>query len=179
MSRPLTQRDVMLAILALDAYSRGPDRKRAIEGLAEVVGSADVINESSKDLPDSIESGFGAVAYTYDGGTVISYRGTDFDLNEVKNWWDNLEFSTASLEDFPELFRDILGGWLSSFNVLGTDIEFAGFEIANLQPKYADDFYELVAKQSVVPPQPDGVGNTPQRAEITITGHSLRGGLTG
>ncbi len=85
MSRP-TQQDVLLAILAMDAYSRGA---RGTEKLMETsedklstsVGTATFIR-SNVDIPSlsaSLSSGFSASEYSLGGGSkVISYRGTDF-----------------------------------------------------------------------------------------------------
>lgn len=82
MTTALTHQDVMLAILAMDAYSRGPNAQLTYGGatrLAEQIGSAKW-NEVSDDLPNgqtAVASGFSASAYTFDGKTIIAYRGTD------------------------------------------------------------------------------------------------------
>lgn len=72
-----TSMDLLLSILAMDAYSRG--YRPALEGLGgegSQIGTAKLLNTL---IPDgSVEAGFYASAYTLDdGGTVISYRGTD------------------------------------------------------------------------------------------------------
>ena len=71
-------RDLFLAILAMDAYNRG-----YAQGIAELddfgsIGKATVAQQSNT-RPDSAEfqSNFYAVAYDWNGEKVISYRGTD------------------------------------------------------------------------------------------------------
>jgi ribosome modulation factor len=70
----------MLSILAMDAYNRGYDP--GIAGLSDDVrtkiGNA-TIEARSSSLPgsDEVSAGFYALSYTWNGQTVISYRGTD------------------------------------------------------------------------------------------------------
>jgi len=88
-----TQTDLFLAILALDAYNRGynpgmyiptpdPNNPDCIQ-----IGNATVVQQKAD---NSI--GFYAVAYNWDGQTVISYRGTTFEvghntLNDIIYGW--------------------------------------------------------------------------------------------
>lgn len=51
--------------------------------------------------------GFDAAEYTFNGETIIAYRGTDF-----KTTIFNLPLSSA-------FARDVLAGWTSSFNIFG------------------------------------------------------------
>lgn len=98
-----TQKDVMLAILAMDTYSRGENPLLEYTprvGLANSIGTA-IFIESSDDLEKAgklagaATVGFSASQYALTTGeTVISYRGTDFD--------------TSSL--FGVLIKDILCG---------------------------------------------------------------------
>ena len=75
------KKDLLLAILSLDAYDRGYGA--GIEGLGGIgskVGSAQIITdaetvEATKDEAQS--AGFYALAYDTPYGTVILYRGTD------------------------------------------------------------------------------------------------------
>ena len=56
-------KDLMLAVLAMDAYqTRTTDYK---------IGNAKVLQGSPSNSPN----GFAAVAYSYNGETIISYRG--------------------------------------------------------------------------------------------------------
>ena len=96
MSR-LSQNDLMLSILALDAYTRGERDKQALQHDESdlVIGNAIIDQQSHLNLPDdrdvpfsdttvrpaAIEAGFGATSYSWNGQTVIAYRGTDFDFS--------------------------------------------------------------------------------------------------
>lgn len=86
---PISYADLMLAILAMDSYNRGygaglgdgvnvDGQGNDTDGLGEAgkqVGTATVLNVP---LPQGAEAaGFYAVAYQWNGQTVISYRGTD------------------------------------------------------------------------------------------------------
>jgi len=79
-------KDLLLAILSLDAYNRGYGA--GIKGLSDKagtkVGPASILNFR---LPEGAKSaGFYAVAYNTPYGTVISYRGTD--KNSFSFWKD-------------------------------------------------------------------------------------------
>ncbi|WP_284166135.1 hypothetical protein [Frigidibacter sp. SD6-1] len=85
----VSEKDLLLAILSMDAYNRGygagigdgvnVDAKgNDIDGLGQIgstVGSARVINDDVSEAAQA--AGFYAVAYDTPYGTVISYRGTD------------------------------------------------------------------------------------------------------
>jgi hypothetical protein len=86
-------RDLFLAILAMDAYNRGYDAGiatgesgSAITGLGDAsdgtatIGTATVsFNLLDAEISQAAQSaGFYALAYDTDFGTVVSYRGTDF-----------------------------------------------------------------------------------------------------
>ena len=129
-------RDLFLSILALDSYNRGYDS--GLSGLSNLIGTrignatikADDVSQKAKD------AGFYAVAYEWDGKTVISYRGTDGLDDVYKGWttglgWTDqdqanlaLEFYQAATERDPfayEIPTDIiltghsLGGGLAGF----------------------------------------------------------------
>lgn len=122
---------LMNAILAMDSYNRGYNR--AIE-LATVVnstqiGNALIIKQSQIDTgTQGVNIGFYALSYSYNGETVISYRGTDGASDAVYGW---------PLGD----------GWAAP------------------QGQMAIDFYNEVVNTT----------NT----HLTLTGHSLGGGLAG
>jgi hypothetical protein len=151
-----TQLDLLLAILSLDAYMRGPEEKAAIRDLGNTVGEWQADKVASTELRGSSASGFEAVSYTSGNQTIISYRGTDFDF--------------SSKEGFLEFLKDISSGWLSSFNVFGDSFEFAGQELYKFQPAWADEFYKVVTGKEA---DEGGAEN------VTLTGHSLGGGLAG
>ena len=101
--------DLFVAILALDSYDRGYD-SNLTASLGSQIGNATVKRDSSSLLdsngnPIAQPSGFYAVAYDWDGTTVISYRGTNFDLTGG--------FNSAAA-------KDILNGW-SLFTGIGTN----------------------------------------------------------
>ena len=72
--------ELFFSILSMDAYNRG--YSPGIEGLGgenSQIGTA-IIGKSSSQLLDSgadVSAGFYALSYTWNGQTVISYRGTD------------------------------------------------------------------------------------------------------
>ncbi|TAG15016.1 MAG: hypothetical protein EAZ40_13925 [Rhodobacterales bacterium] len=81
----VTEKDLFLAILAMDSYNRGYDAgikdggDNDPDGIGEFgsqIGNASVMAVA---LPQGAQAaGFYAVAYQTQYGTVISYRGTDF-----------------------------------------------------------------------------------------------------
>ena len=78
-------REVFLSLLALDAYNRGYGQTLVLNGgdttsgvneLNRLIGSARV---AAQDITDEAQAaGFYAIAYDWNGETVISYRGTNF-----------------------------------------------------------------------------------------------------
>ena len=91
-------KELFLSILAMDSYNRGYDA--GITGLSDnsngtvAIGGATISgNVQDFDLPgDPQGAGFYAIAYDWNGETVISYRGTN----------DYLSWSTAN---------DAFSGW--------------------------------------------------------------------
>lgn len=154
MSDRPTSQDVLLALLALDSYSRGKNAQileKTGQFLATTIGSANWNVVSDTLLPDSISTGFSASKYTLmDGTSVIAYRGTDFTSN-----------IGVALD---------IAAWFSSFGVLGDS---AGVK---LQPYYAQQFYERVTGRLLFP---DGGGSGTPGSNVIITGHSLGGSLAG
>ena len=76
------------ALFALDAYNRG--YAEGIEGLGGVfsqIGNATLSQQSNtQGSSDEVNASFYAVAYSYNGETIISYRGTD-DASDIWNGW--------------------------------------------------------------------------------------------
>ncbi|WP_253707120.1 Mbeg1-like protein [Bradyrhizobium sp. WD16] len=75
----ISNQDLLLAILAMDAYNRGYGA--GLKNLNTSIGSASLLPTSA--LPDGSQAaGFFAQAYSLqDGQTVISYRGTDVNFS--------------------------------------------------------------------------------------------------
>ena len=73
--------DLMMAILAMDAYNQGYDRGTL--GVGTAIGDTNLAFDSTSEFSPSTAAagqaaGFFAAAYTLaDGSKVISYRGTD------------------------------------------------------------------------------------------------------
>jgi hypothetical protein len=69
--------DLMLAILAMDSYNQ--NYAPGLEGVDESIGEATQETDSSEEigLATTQAAGFYAASYTWNGKTVISYRGTD------------------------------------------------------------------------------------------------------
>ena len=69
--------ELMYALLSMDAYNRGYGE--GIEGLGGVgssIGNATIVQQSGVGENDpEVAAGFYAVAYDWNGETVISYRG--------------------------------------------------------------------------------------------------------
>ena len=100
-------RDLFLAILALDSYNRGYGVN--VRGLSESgkLGQA-ILREPGDGEQEGWQSaGFYASAYQFpvgyvDGltGTVISYRGTNFNIN-----WNPFTFLNSPI------VKDVISGW--------------------------------------------------------------------
>ncbi|MGH7249925.1 MAG: hypothetical protein ACREGC_03040, partial [Minisyncoccia bacterium] len=133
---------LMNAILSIDSYNRGYAQGIIITGN---IGKATFIKESDITADGAaVSAGFYASAYSYNGGTVISFRGTDNPLALKGN--------------------DVINGWVSG----------AGFLTS--QDGLAFQFYNAVMKSVYAGPNLD-----PHAAgiNISLTGHSLGGGLAG
>ena len=116
---------VFRAILAMDSYNRGFGA--GVSGLSQAAGTqigiATVIRNSEDPDGAAQAAGFYAYAYSWNGETIISYRGT------------NLDFSQDGASFFARpAVRDIWNGWS-----LG-----AGFADAS-QGQLALQFYRAVA----------------------------------
>jgi hypothetical protein len=147
--------EVFRAILAMDSYNRGYGANVNIQASLQI-GLANIIQLESLGITESDIAGwqsvgFYASAYSWNGETVISYRGTNPDFGDSA-----IEFVIS-----PAV-RDIWNGW-------GVGAGFAGGSQAGL----ALSFYRAVA----------GVDSAYYRIEdqpnVTLTGHSLGGGLAG
>ena len=71
----IDKRDVFLSLLALDSYNRGYGQN--VGGLAAAggIGNATIQLQSNiTDGSDEVAAGFYAIAYEWNGETIISYR---------------------------------------------------------------------------------------------------------
>lgn len=143
-------RKVFLSLLALDSYNRGYDESTFVNTDGGI-GQATILTNSQAELDGTDEEvGFYAIAYEWNDETIISYRGTSFNRG-----FDE----TTSL--------DVANGW-----VTGAGAAYAA------QSQLAVAFYEAVSGVDSVLGTPD-FGATPPDREVTLTGHSLGGGLAG
>ena len=141
--------DVFRAILAMDSYNRGYGA--GVNDLTEggTIGNAAVRSFQVGEQDGWQAAGFYASAYSWNGKTVISYRGTNFDYS-LSSW--------QAFVDSPAV-KDAKYGW-----TLG-----AGFSGAD-QGQLAIQFYNGVTGRGIY------AGRDPS---ILLTGHSLGGGLAG
>jgi hypothetical protein len=144
--------NVFRAILAMDSYNRGYNPSIAVP-VATSIGTAQILDDSTERLGISRTSavGFYASAYNWNGQTVISYRGTNFDLSDGEDITDS------------SAFRDIYNGWSVG----------AGFSSGS-QAGLAIEFYQAVAGVTT----PYYLIENPAASTILV-GHSLGGGLAG
>jgi hypothetical protein len=113
-----TSKELFLAILSMDAYNRGYGAgigyAGADDGLGDAIGTrignAEITYRASSDPnEDAVAAGFYALAYQWNGETVIAYRGTD-----------NADWST--LEDGAS---DLWQGWVGGAGLPGSQSSLA------------------------------------------------------
>lgn len=74
------------AILAMDSYNKGYDASIVLPDGTDgsiKIGEAAIVDNSTEALGNGVDSsiGFYALAYSYDGDIIISYRGTDYPVD--------------------------------------------------------------------------------------------------
>jgi len=102
--------ELMYAILSMDSYNQGYNP--GISGVGNAVGLATKVSDSSvldasgnSDIAQA--AGFYASAYSYKEETVISYRGTDSELELLAT-----DFPLAGSNDFDEPQMHLASQWL-------------------------------------------------------------------
>lgn len=117
-------RDLTLAILAMDSYYRSYGKGIKLDRadtpttaeIGRTLGNVSIIAHSNSELnSDEVAAGFYAIAYRWNGETIISYRGTD---NQFAN---------------NNIGGDVPNGWLMGVGMAATP-----------QAKMAVDFYNSV-----------------------------------
>ena len=93
-------RDVFLSLLALDSYNRGYGFNVELRPSGQI-GTAEIGDDAETILDPGVAeaAGFYAIAYSWQGQTIISYRGTNF------------EFASAAEFINSPLYNDVFGGW--------------------------------------------------------------------
>jgi hypothetical protein len=73
----MVSNDIMMAVLSLDTYSRGPDTRNSGADFSQS-GSIGLYNIVTSSIPSAYAQSFGfyGLAYQKDDEIVISYRGT-------------------------------------------------------------------------------------------------------
>ena len=119
-----TDKDLFYAILSMDAYNRGYNSGIDLKGstLGNALISLDAEDEGFLDAGAAQSAGFYAVAYQWNGETIISYRGT-------------------SAESVLEFLKDANSGWATC----------AGGYL-NEQAKLAAEFYQAVTGTQTTDP---------------------------
>jgi hypothetical protein len=129
-------RDLFFAILSMDSYNR--DYGFSVRISVSTIGNAEILSRDRLQITqqqyESWQSaGFYALAYDLTGagiaglsGTVISYRGTNFNIN-----WNPLTFRSSPL------IADVINGWS------------VGAGLAGAQAGLALDFYNAVKRDGI------------------------------
>lgn len=124
-------KDLMMAILAMDAYNRGYDP--GIEGLSDntgtQIGNATIVSHSDNSATgEAVAESFYAVSYNYGGETIISYRGTD-DFADLDDWFGGAGVLTDQARLAAEFYRSISGGSIYSANITLTRHSLGGGKV--------------------------------------------------
>ena len=150
--------DLIYAILAMDSYNRGYGA--GINGLLDTtsskIGSYTVYD--SKGDAQAFTAGFYAIAYQSGDDFVISYRGTD-----NKGIFDSEQLGGSD----PLFGYGLALGWTGFQDYNSSSLNEARI---TTQSRLAADFYRAVTDVAT-----DGVA----AVNVTLTGHSLGGGLAG
>ncbi len=113
-----TSSELMYAILAMDAYNRGYSPGIVLTG--SQIGTATITTDSTREFRDpgadpeaptpDQAAGFYAVAYEWNGETIISYRGTDTNLELLLTDYpiaSNDNFDVPSVHLAPQFYQAV------------------------------------------------------------------------
>ena len=88
--------DLMLAVLSMDAYGNLQPGHQ--------IGNASISNIAPQ------VSGFAAYAYSYNGQTVISFRGTDGFIDVLSGWGGGLGFLNTQAYLAIQFYKSVVEG---------------------------------------------------------------------
>lgn len=110
--------ELFMAILSMDSYNRGYNEGiTGLGGVGSLVGAAEIISQSNVLIgSEDRDAGFYAVAYQWNGETVISYRGTD-NANRLAGGSDFWNGWTLGVGRFGSIHRP---GYASSSLAIGS-----------------------------------------------------------
>ncbi|MBL4879619.1 MAG: hypothetical protein JKY78_12080 [Hyphomonas sp.] len=167
----VTLYDLIRAILAMDVYNRGygSGMLHLSQSLGTKIGNWEVKAnaDDSNDSNSAFDAGFYALAYEFEGETVISYRGTDFNFNvpslssDIFDIYD-LTAGGQATKDPEKGGSDALNGYGIALGLGEGDLDQS---LGPIQADLAAKFYEAVTSVN--------------SGSVSVTGHSLGGGLAG
>jgi hypothetical protein len=144
--------DLIYAILAMDSYNRGYGTGISALPSSGMIGNYQIIRQSDiTPGSEGVNAGFYAIAYKNidTGEVVIAYRGTDANL----------------VSPLGAVGSDALNGYGIALGAAPGSV----FDFATRQAELAAAFYTAVT----------GKSDTECAPNVTLTGHSLGGGLAG
>ena len=99
--------DLMMAVLAMNAYDF-PNESGIGRGSA--IGNAAVLKDASGEAVKSEVGPFAAYAYSYNGQTVISFRGTDGFIDVLSGWGGGLGFLNTQAYLAIQFYKSVVEG---------------------------------------------------------------------
>ncbi|MGH9875698.1 MAG: hypothetical protein ACRD9S_24845, partial [Pyrinomonadaceae bacterium] len=108
-------RDLFLAVLAMDSYNRGYNSgidDLSNDNVGTQLGSAVIIGNADDPAGTARAASFYAVAYQWHGETIISFRGTDdtsfnFSPTDISAWLGGIGSQTGQAGLAAQFYRDI------------------------------------------------------------------------
>jgi hypothetical protein len=129
--------ELFKAVLALDSYNRSYNQGIRLTGTQ--IGNATIIKDSSvfgdiagTGIRQDANANFYAVAYSYAGGTVISYRGTDNIGPDMANGWITGAGIVGQQAQYAARFYNAVIG--TDNPLTRNDVEFTGHSLGGRFP---------------------------------------------